>query len=394
MRHERVVVLGAGPAGLAVAACLVATGLDPLVLERGDGVGRSWRRHYDRLHLNTPKALSHLPGLRFPRAAPTYPSRAELVAYLEHYARRSRLRIDFGCEVGRVAPARGAWRVEHSRGELSAASVVVATGNAAEPIVPRWPGIESFPGAFLHSGSYRNGRELRGRQVLVVGFGCSAGEIGLDLAEHGARPVFSVRGGVNVVPRDLMGIPMLYLGVAFSRLPPVLLDAVSRPFATPRPRELARLGLRRSPRGPARQTAEKGRLPLIDAGTIDLLRRGGARVRPAIERFEGAEVRFVDGSGERFDAVIAATGFRAGVDRFLDLGAPLVADGRLRLPSGTATSFPGLYFCGFEVVSDGMLRRTAREARRLAPLVAGRERALRSPGRGADSLAELPAARA
>ena len=83
-----VVIVGAGPAGLAAAACLKHRGVKALVLEAGPSVGSAWRSHYDRLHLHTVKEQSHLPGLPFGKELPRYPSRDEVVAYLEAYAAR------------------------------------------------------------------------------------------------------------------------------------------------------------------------------------------------------------------------------------------------------------------------------------------------------------------
>ncbi len=80
---ERVTVVGAGPAGLAVAACLAERGVTALLLEASAQVGATWRRHYDRLHLHTHKGGSALPGLAFPSDYPRYPSREQFVAYLE-----------------------------------------------------------------------------------------------------------------------------------------------------------------------------------------------------------------------------------------------------------------------------------------------------------------------
>src|SRR5690348_8257253 len=82
-----VIVVGAGPAGLAVGACLRRAGIEPVLLERERTVASSWRRHYDRLYLHTGRAHSSLPGFPLPREYPRYPSRQQVVDYLEAYAR-------------------------------------------------------------------------------------------------------------------------------------------------------------------------------------------------------------------------------------------------------------------------------------------------------------------
>src|SRR5690606_28432627 len=80
-----VVIVGASAAGLATAACLKKSGVDTLLLEQNDDVGGSWRGHYNRLHLHTPRILSGLPHYPMPRHYPRYPSRDQVVAYLEEY---------------------------------------------------------------------------------------------------------------------------------------------------------------------------------------------------------------------------------------------------------------------------------------------------------------------
>ena len=79
-------IIGAGPAGLATAAAMRRRGLRAVVLERADSVGSSWRGHYDRLHLHTPRELSGLPGLPIPKEMGRWVARDDVVRYLELYA--------------------------------------------------------------------------------------------------------------------------------------------------------------------------------------------------------------------------------------------------------------------------------------------------------------------
>jgi cation diffusion facilitator CzcD-associated flavoprotein CzcO len=216
----RAIVIGAGPAGLAVAACLARRAVPYVVLEREASVGASWRRHYDRLHLHTSKRTSALPYLPFPRSVPRYPSRDEVIAYLESYASVHGVAPRFGEDVRAARRDGGAWIVETERGRHAAPHLVVATGVNGEPNRPSWPGMDAFRGAILHSSEYRNGASWRGADVLVVGLGNSGGEIAIDLHEHGARPALSVRGPVVVMPRDVLGIPTPTLAITTAWLPP------------------------------------------------------------------------------------------------------------------------------------------------------------------------------
>ncbi len=107
-----VLIVGAGPAGLAAAACLTQRKVPIRIFEAGDAPGYTWRRLYDRLHLHTVRALSGLPGYPMPRRFPRYPSREQVVEYLDGYARRFGLVIETGMPVQRAAPEGDRWRVE------------------------------------------------------------------------------------------------------------------------------------------------------------------------------------------------------------------------------------------------------------------------------------------
>src|SRR5580693_9446913 len=120
-----VIVLGAGPAGLAVAGCLRARKIPFVVLEQADAVGATWRRHYERLHLHTVARFSALPRMGWPEGVPMYPSRVQVVDYLERYARRFQIEPRFGQAVTRARRDGGRWVVTSSGGELSARALVV-----------------------------------------------------------------------------------------------------------------------------------------------------------------------------------------------------------------------------------------------------------------------------
>jgi len=364
--HHPVVVIGAGPAGLAVAACLKRRGVEVTVLERGAAVGSAWRGHYERLRLHTDRRHSGLPHLPIPSRAGRYPPRESVVAYLERYVEEHGIEPLFEAEVRRVFRSDGAWKVVHARGSRRAGEVVVATGFTDEPVRPRWPGEESFPGPVLHSSDYRTGEPFSGLRVLVVGFGNSAGEIALDLAEHGASPDLSVRSPVNILPREILGIPILALAIPLSFLPPRLADALSAPLLRLAVGSYDELGLRKSPKGPFRQIREDGRIPLIDVGTVELLREGGVGVRPGLVGFDSERVRFDDGSSGAYDAVVAGTGFRPSFHQYLEGAGEVTDEDGVPRKSGRETALPGLYFCGFFLSPTGMLREIGLEARRIA----------------------------
>jgi thioredoxin reductase len=364
-------VIGASAAGLATAACLARRGVDYVLVEADHKVGRAWRNHYDRLHLHTSKGLSNLPYLKFPSSAPRYPSRAEVVAYLDDYVARLKVGPRFGQRVVSLARDGAGWLARSDDTRYRARHVVVATGFTRAPHRPSWPGLDGFAGPVLHSSEYHNGAAWQGQRVLVVGFGNSGGEIAIDLCEHGARPILSVRGAVNIVPRDFLGLPILAWGIALSLLPVRLADAIARLVSWLTVGPLDRLGLRKLPYGPMTQIRRTGHIPLLDLGTVARIRAREIEVLPGVEKFGARRVTFVGGAEREIDAVVLATGYRPALAEFLAPAAEVLdADG---VPSASGVeTLPGLYFCGFYVAPSGMLREIGREARRIANAVAAR----------------------
>lgn len=372
------IVVGAGPAGLAVGACLKQAGIPCLILEQAEQVGAVWRRHYDRLHLHTAKAFSTLPFMPFPQEYPRYPSRLQVIAYLEAYAQRFQLEPRFGQQVVAARYVNSRWEVQTQDNHYpqdnhyQAQNLVIAAGYTREPNLPHWTGQELFHGPVLHSSQYRNGAPFQKQKVLVVGFGNSGGEITIDLHEHGAQPALAVRSPVNVIPRELLGIPILAIGIVQSKMPPRLTDALNAPILRAVMGDLTRYGLRKLPHGPRTQIHQDRRIPLIDVGTIDLIKRGHVAVYAGIERFTQDGVVFTDGKRAQFDAVILATGYRPRVNAFLEAGPAVYDENGTPLSSGQETPVPGLYFCGYYVSPTGMLREIGLEAQRISAAIAGK----------------------
>src|SRR6202051_3144108 len=323
-----------------------AAGLDVMVLEKAGKVGAVWRRHYDRLHLHTDRNHSGLPGMAMPKAYPVYPSRAQLVEYLESYAAHFAIRPVFNTTVSRIRRNGTLWHVETAQQSNSAPVVVVATGIADAPYRPSWPGMESYSGAVLHSSEYRNPEPFAGKRVLVVGFGNSGGEIALDLANAGVDVALAVRGPVQILPRDLLGFPILAWAILYRPLPARLVDFINAPILRLVIGSLEKLGLRRAAKGPRQMVDEDGRVPLIDIGTLDKIRDGSIKIRSGIDRLTPEGVAFADATSGAFDAIILATGFRPDLRRLIpDEGDVLDRHGMPRV-TGRATRVPGLYFCG------------------------------------------------
>jgi cation diffusion facilitator CzcD-associated flavoprotein CzcO len=380
-----ILVVGAGPAGLAVAATLKAKGRRPIVIDKATQVGASWRDHYERLHLHTVKSLSALPGLAFPADAPRYVPRQGVVDYLVAYAAHAGIEPRFGEEATAIVrDDDGAWRTSTRSGRtFRSRAVVVTTGANNVPSVATIEGEVAFAGTIAHSRDYRNAAPFAGHRVLVVGLGNTGAEIALDLAEHGVAVALSVRSPVNIVLREVLGRPTQKTSLMLARLPNALGDALARLFCDLSVGDIARYGLRRSPLSPLRQLREHGKTPVIDVGTLARIKSGEIAVYPAIRRLVGAGAEFVDGRTWNADRVVLATGYRAGIDAlFPGVAVPVDASGLPTALAGTG-ELDGVYFVGFDTRQPGGLLRTIAHQ---AVAVGARIDAALAPARAAQAL--------
>ena len=371
-------VIGAGPSGLSAAAMLGRHGVDTQVLERDEAVAASWRRHYDRLHLHTVRWLSHLPGLRFSRGHGRWVHRDGVVRYLERYVEHHGIDVRPGVEVRRIERNRDGWTLETSAGELRSRCVVVATGYNHTPFMPAWPGRESFSGDLVHASEYRNPEPYRDRDVLVVGTGNTGAEIAVDLIEGGASRVrIAVRTPPNIVLREAGGVPTQVTGVLMRYMPPRVADRLVRPVQRMTVGDLSEYGLPDPPEGVYTRVRRDDVIPIIDVGLIRALKERRVEIVTAVDGFDGDEVLLADGSRLSPDAVIAATGYRRGLESLVGHLGILGQNGRpLAHGPRTHPSAPGLYFLGYTNPVSGMFLEIGIDARRIARAVArGRSRA-------------------
>ena len=365
------VVIGGGPAGLAMGACLLQAKVPFMILERASAVGAAWRNHYERLHLHTVKQHSSLPFLPFGNHVPKYVPRAQVVEYLDAYALRFGLELCLNHEVKRVNREGDVWITVCEHQTFHSKRVVIATGYNRKPVVPSWPGQDAFTGVILHSAAYRSGAAYRGQRVLVVGFGNTGAEIALDLVEHGATVTQCVRGPVHVVPREALGSPTQVTGIMLEKLPVGLADLISNTLTRIIVGDLSRYGLTRPAKSPFHQISADGRVPVIDVGTIAKIKDGTIKVVPGIQRFDGANVVFEDGTSLPFDVVVLATGYRPGLDDFLEHAKELVDErGYPRELSVESARYPGLYFLGYKNPPAGFLRQIAIDSQAIAKCIA------------------------
>jgi putative flavoprotein involved in K+ transport len=368
--RAEVIVVGAGAAGLAVAAVARQHGVRPVVLEQAADLGGGWPGRWDSLRLHTVRTMSALPDRPIPRSYGRWVRRDDFVRYLRDYADHFDIEPEYGVEVQRLErTGAGRWRVHTSSGPRESDRVVIATGYSRRPAIPDWPGRAQYGRPLLHTTGYREPSAYRGRSVLVVGAGNSATEIAADLAQHGVGVQLAVRTPPTIVRRSTLGVPSQLIAVSMRRAPePVMntLGAAMRRVSVP---DLRRHGLS-APADGFSQFLRTGTVPIIDHGFVDAVLGGAIEVVPAVRGFVADEVELADGRRLAPDAVICGTGFSPGLEPLVghlgvldDRGDPLVG-GAQTLPSA-----PGLHFVGVSLELTGLLREIGIQARALGAVL-------------------------
>ena len=329
-------VIGAGSAGLATAYHLQRRGLAFRVLEAGRSASGSWPAYYHSLRLFTPAQHSALPGLPFPGDPQRYPSRAEQADYLRGYAAHFAFPVEYRAEVLHLERRQGVYSAVAEDGRRwTARAVICASGTFGRPYTPHLPGQEIFGGTLLHSSEYRAPEPFAGERVIVVGAGNSGAQIAAELGRV-ARVTLIARHPPHFFPQ--------------------------RPLGRDITDWLDWSGIERVPLGLL------GRLPdtqpvIAVPGLRAAFESGNPDIQLMFRSFTPGGVRWGNGSTERVDSVIFATGYgwngsylpACALD---DVGEPLQ-----RL--GVSTALPGLYFVGLpgqRTVASGTLRAAGPDA--------------------------------
>jgi putative flavoprotein involved in K+ transport len=314
VRYE-VAVIGAGQAGLAMGYWLARHGRRFVIVEASDAVGAAWRTRWDSLRLFTPRRYDSLPGLEFPGEPDGYPSRDEVIAYLEEYAASFRLPIEYESRVRSLTASDGRFLLELGARRIEADSVVVATGPFQVPQIPAVSeglGNDVFQ---VHSTGYRNPGDVPPGCVLVVGGGNTGYQIAAELS--GSHTVQLAVGTVHKpLPQNFLGRDLFWWLTKFG----LLEKTVDSRFG--------------------RRAKERD---MLIGSSPRALRKRGVELRARVVEASGRTVGFDDGTELEVDAVIWATGYRPD---YSWIRLPVLDErGRVRHRRGV-TDVPGLYFLG------------------------------------------------
>lgn len=307
---DRVAIVGGGPAGLTQARVLGALGIAYTLFERNADFGGLWNRDdakspiYDSAHLISSRSMTGFEGYPMPDDWADYPSRDIVLSYVRAFARDYRIyqHTRFNETVEHAEPCSGGWQLTTSAGSTEKFRwLIAANGSNWLPIQPHWPG--EFTGHLRHSSSFRNGSEVAGQRVLVVGLGNSGVDIACDATHAAASVAVSVRRGYHVIPKHILGKPADVFAANSPPLPFRLRQWVFTRLLRLLIGDLSRHGMPK----PDHKLMETH--PLLNDQFVPHLRHGDIEILPDIKGFDGDAVVFTDGSKRVFDQVICATGY-------------------------------------------------------------------------------------
>jgi cation diffusion facilitator CzcD-associated flavoprotein CzcO len=297
-------LIGAGPVGLGMAKALLEHKIPYEQLEADDQLGGNWYHGvYDTVHIISSRKTTEYADYPMPADYPDFPSRAQMLAYLQDYAEKFQLcrHMQFNTKVVMALPlADGRWELELANGEKRVyKGLIVCNGHHWDRRFPKYPG--TFKGAYMHSKDYRNPAQLSGRRVLVIGGGNSACDIASEAARVGSSACISLRRGYWFLPKTLMGFPLVDLIKGWFPVwaQRIFLRATLRIVVG----KYSNYGLPK----PEHKIFEAH--PTINSELLYYIKQGAIRPKPDVARFEGKVVHFVDSSSEEFDVVVCATGY-------------------------------------------------------------------------------------
>ncbi|MFY0611109.1 MAG: NAD(P)-binding domain-containing protein [Hyphomicrobiaceae bacterium] len=364
MTRDKLLVIGAGPVGLAMADALKQSGMAYDHVDANSGIGGNWHDGvFDKTHIVSSKSTTAYSDYPMPPDYPDFPSARQMLAYLKRYALDRGLTgtIELEKSVTRLTPNKDdSWHVTFEGGESRTyKGVVVCNGHHWAKRYPDIPG--KFSGKLIHSKDYLRSDQLIGKKVLVIGAGNSAHDIACDAARVGDSCDMSLRSGYWFMPKTAFGkpltdLPIWWLPVPIQRL---ILRGIIRVVIG----DYRSYGLKR----PNHKIFD--RHPTYGTDLLNYLRLGLVRPRDEIDHFDGGTVHFKDGTASKYDIVVAATGF--------DYSFPFLPEGLIDVQNDVVQVYGGafpdkvknLYIVGASQARGGFGRLITPAARLYAKMI-------------------------
>jgi cation diffusion facilitator CzcD-associated flavoprotein CzcO len=383
--QTRVLVIGAGCSGFTTAKRLKDEGVPFDWFEMSDRVGGNWAygnpngrsAAYASLHIDTSKWRLQFEDFPCPPDWPDFPHHSLIDGYFNAYVGHFGLRprISFGHEVVRLWQEGGGWLAEVKAGGAVArhgpySHVAICNGHHWDPNIPDIPG--RFDGHEMHARAYRTPFEpvdLRGKTVVVVGLGNTAVDIASELGQRalGTRLIVSARRGVWVLPKYLNGKPM-----DKTPLPPWVPGWLKRRLGAMAVRKA--VGNMEDYGLPTPDHAPLEAHPTVSSEFLLRCGNGDIEVKPVVTQKAGDHLVFADGSRERVDALIWATGYRLSFP-FLDAADVALKDNHLPLFKRMVQAEPrlhGLWFMGLAQPLPTLVNFAEQQSKLFAAYLAGR----------------------
>lgn len=204
-RDPSVIVIGAGQAGLAIAAHLRQLDVDTLVVEKHDRVGDNWRLRYHSLALHNHIEANHLPFMPFPPTWPIFVPKDMLANWFEIYVEAMEINCWTGCEFisGSYDDKAKCWTArlrlkDGTERVMKPRHLIFANGVSGIPKIPKLPGIEDFAGTTTHTEGFSNGKDWAGKRAFVIGTGSSGHDVAQDLHSWGVHTTMIQNGSTTV----------------------------------------------------------------------------------------------------------------------------------------------------------------------------------------------------
>lgn len=314
--NSPVLVVGAGPAGIATAYFLQQHGLSYHMIDQAEVLASTWASLYPSLELNTTRYFSHLPNTPFPRHYGLFPTAKQYHAYLTGFVRDHRLSVQLGVKVHSITPENDGYRVESSQGVAWYRVVVLCTGRFSNPYTPALNGIDHFEGLRLHAHDYHHPAQLAGKKIMVIGNGPSGIDIAVETGQHNLTPtLLAMRTGVTLKRRYPLGISKQGWILLADYLPrrwyPALM-ALSERFSDYPPHLLR--GIKTASGGQATTAIAYRGKELITA-----VQRGQVACVGAPAQIHAHSVILSDGTTHEIDALVLATGYRPALGYLKDI---------------------------------------------------------------------------